>query len=55
MGCCMSNERVNFSKDTNTVFEVTIDEQGKAHRVAEGEGTHIIRITPDQGEILERK
>ncbi|KAI9282706.1 hypothetical protein BY458DRAFT_552311 [Sporodiniella umbellata] len=48
MGCCMSSEK-------SSTIEVLLDENGVAHRVAEGEGTHVIRSYPDKETKIERK
>ncbi|KAG0738696.1 hypothetical protein G6F57_012158 [Rhizopus arrhizus] len=48
MGCCMSYEK-------SSTIEVVLDENGVAHRVAEGEGTHIIRTYPDKETKIEKK
>ncbi|ORX61419.1 hypothetical protein DM01DRAFT_1122246 [Hesseltinella vesiculosa] len=48
MGCCQSSEKP-------TVYEVTIDDQGIARHVPEGQGTHFIRVSDNNETILEEK
>ncbi|KAI8061107.1 hypothetical protein BC940DRAFT_310579 [Gongronella butleri] len=48
MGCCYSSEKP-------TVYEVTIDNQGIARHVPEGQGTHLIRVSEANETILEEK
>jgi hypothetical protein len=66
MGCCISYEKVkkiHIKRETihvltysqSSTIEVILDENGVAHRVAEGKGTHIIRTYPDKETKIERK
>ncbi|CAO3590778.1 unnamed protein product [Absidia cylindrospora] len=48
MGCCYSVEKP-------VVYEVTLDSDGVAHHVAEGQGTHYIYVSENNETILEEK
>ncbi|KAI7903945.1 uncharacterized protein BX663DRAFT_551010 [Cokeromyces recurvatus] len=51
MGCCISHPF--FEKET--VYEVTLDSDGVAHRVPKGQGTHFIHVSPSNETHLEEK
>ncbi|KAI9483339.1 MAG: hypothetical protein EXX96DRAFT_557820 [Benjaminiella poitrasii] len=51
MGCCVSHPF--FEKET--VYEVTLDADGVAHRVPKGQGTHFIHVSPNNETHLEEK
>lgn len=44
-----------MSYEKSSTIEVVLDENGVAHRVAEGEGTHVIRSYPDKETKIEKK
>ncbi|KAI8079840.1 uncharacterized protein BX664DRAFT_341584 [Halteromyces radiatus] len=48
MGCCHSSEKP-------TVYEVTLDHDGIARHVSEGQGTHYIHVSESNETILEEK
>ncbi|ORZ15892.1 hypothetical protein BCR42DRAFT_44430 [Absidia repens] len=48
MGCCYSSEKP-------TVYEVTLDNDGVARHVSEGQGTHYIHVSESNETILEEK
>ncbi|SAL98638.1 hypothetical protein [Absidia glauca] len=48
MGCCYSSEKP-------TVYEVTLDSDGVARHVSEGQGTHYIHVSDSNETILEEK
>ncbi|KAI8329302.1 hypothetical protein BC941DRAFT_476384 [Chlamydoabsidia padenii] len=48
MGCCYSSEKP-------TVYEVTLDNDGVAHRVPDGQGTHYIHVSESNETVLEVK
>ncbi|CDH61410.1 predicted protein [Lichtheimia corymbifera JMRC:FSU:9682] len=49
MGCCFSQQ------DKSTVYEVTLDANGVAHRVPNGQGTHFIHVSEDSETHMEEK
>ncbi|KAI7880313.1 hypothetical protein K492DRAFT_207614 [Lichtheimia hyalospora FSU 10163] len=49
MGCCFSQQ------DKSTVYEVTLDANGVAHRVPNGQGTHFIHVSKESETHMEEK
>ncbi|KAI8883246.1 hypothetical protein K501DRAFT_184893 [Backusella circina FSU 941] len=49
MGCCLSHI------EKETVYEVTLDADGVAHRVPKGEGTHYIHVSKNSETHMEEK
>ncbi|KAI7864434.1 hypothetical protein BDF14DRAFT_1884319 [Spinellus fusiger] len=48
MGCCISLQKP-------TIYEVTLDDNGVAHRVRSGQGTHLIYVSKDKETHMEKK